>query len=378
MRLFPGVVSLLSRKSFESLGTLSLYLRRDLRRDSDSRCGAYGEIVQNRSSRFVQLALSITFLIGSAAFADDTQDIVSKDGAKQADGKLAQVPPAGVNVALSGNVETRDAGFWALLNPLHGTTKRLHALQAPIGNLSPTIHQLREPLQQLRDPIENLRGPIEQLQEPIGDLRAPIEGLQNPLGQLNKSVNDLNEPLNGLKTPINELQKPVSNLVRSTESLNQPLSNVAQQIGTIKQPLGTLAQPLSALKRPLSEIASPLQELQSPISHLKQPLAELSPPIASLSREVGTLHEEIHGLGSALSEAIRQICMAIVLGAAMIGIAIWTKKPAILAESPKTLILTKTRNNNPPPMKTAASETSKPQGFPEEVEKLEKSWENSP
>jgi chromosome segregation ATPase len=118
---------------------------------------------------------------------------------------------------------------------------------------------------------------------------------------------------------------------------------VAEQIRDVRQPLNGLSRPISDLQRPLHDIAEPLEQLSMPIHSLEQPLAELSPPITNLSKEVGNLHDEVHQLRSMITDAIRDICAAIVLSAAMIGSAIlWTRRGSVQTE--RTVIFSNNTN----------------------------------
>lgn len=303
----------------------------------------------------VQLALLIACFAGTASYAaksDDLDDVAPIDVHVATPVQLASngTPASSAQTIhrhanYNGFVEQRKKpGFFASLNPLHGTERRLHALQVPLNNLSATISPLQQPLDQLKDPIKELKEPLSNLTDPINNLNKPIQGLQAPVNNLNQTVGTLRRPIEGLQAPITQLQKPVNDLVRSTTVLNQPLNNVASQLSSVNKPLVTLAQPISDLKQPLTGIATPLQGLQTPLTGLKEPIHNLSPSIDHLSEEIGTLHQEISTLRSLLNDAIKNICLAICFSAAFIGTAIWTKRTVAVQQQPQTVVF---HNDNP-------------------------------
>lgn len=314
-----------------------------------------------RTALLISLAVSVSMLGGAEKASASGYSSAVNDSDKNAHRKqIAAVIPAASSTtsapSLSGLVEHHK---FSLFNPLSGTERSLRNLRSPIENLTEPVKELQAPIDGLRAPLHELKDPLNQLSAPLTNLNQPLQNLHQPLHNLDQSVTGLAQPVDALRSPINnlraplcDLQHPVSGLAQSTNKLQQPLANVSAQLRSIQQPLGGLAKPLTG-------IAQPLNELRAPIDGLRQPLDQLSPSVSQLGGEIRGLHEEVHNLEQMMAETTRSISTAIIVGSAVVALAIlMQRKIPSVAEPTKTIIRTAQSRIFRPGYDTENEETS--------------------
>ena len=264
----------------------------------------------------VNLALTVTVMIGAPAFAANSKDAPE------------QKPDATV-AAASTNVNLNDKKI----------TKAEKAIDHKKAVASDKYAD--EQAKQINKNIPGAAVDPEDLKESEvkkgGGFPNPVAWMLKPVTRLQEQSVRLEQEIMKLTGPIGALQPAMLNLDKRMESIEKEMGTTREEISSVRQTMGSISGDIKGMHGDLTDLKAPIVQLKQPVIDLKDPVLRLAKPVLGVESRLNNLDNQLNQLKTLLAMILTAIFICagtIAIGTPLAAVWVWRNRAKIMKMSP--------------------------------------------